>query len=117
MAVLEQPKVLSGEGERAASRVAPQRSAPLVRPLTRDFLVWVAVRPRSYGETMEGWRTSCPRFSIWEDALHDDLVRVDPNSGKPYGEATVSLTIRGRELLDSTTIGAAEGAAEGVSDA
>jgi hypothetical protein len=25
---------------------------------------------------MEVWRTSCPRLSIWEDALGDGLVRV-----------------------------------------
>jgi hypothetical protein len=45
-------------------------------PLTRDLLAWIAASPRSYAETMEAWRTSCPRLSIWEDAVSDGLVRV-----------------------------------------
>src|SRR5262249_45361315 len=36
--------------------------------LTLQFLAWLAERPRSYAETMEAWRTSCPRLSVWEDA-------------------------------------------------
>ena len=42
--------------------------------LLRQFLEWVAERPRTYHETMDAWRTSCPRISVWEDALHDGLV-------------------------------------------
>ena len=45
-------------------------------PLTRDLLTWIAATPRTYRETMEVWRTSCPRLSIWEDAVDDGLVRV-----------------------------------------
>lgn len=45
-------------------------------PLTRDLLAWIAATPRTYRETMEVWRTSCPRLSIWEDAVGDGLVRV-----------------------------------------
>jgi hypothetical protein len=46
------------------------------RPLTRDLLAWIVTTPRSYGETMDAWRTSCPRLSIWEDAVADGLVRI-----------------------------------------
>ncbi len=109
MAVLEQAKTLSREADQSPSGVVPQPGAPSVRPLTRDLLVWVAACQRSYGETMEVWRTSCPRFSIWEDALDDALVTVEPGSGKPNGEATVSLTPRGRKLLDSITVQVPEG--------
>src|SRR5207248_8806967 len=42
-----------------------------VSPLTRDLLDWIASTPRTYRETMEAWRTSCPRLSIWEDAVGD----------------------------------------------
>ena len=70
-----------------------------IHPLTRDMLAWLAARPRTYAETMEVWRTSCPRFSIWEDALQEDLVRVDPVSGTPLTDAAVTLTPRGRALL------------------
>jgi hypothetical protein len=70
-----------------------------VDPLTRDFLAWVASRPRSYAEAMEAWRTSCPRFPIWEDALGDGLVRVE-RSGTTMSEARVVLTARGQAVLD-----------------
>ena len=44
--------------------------------LTIQFLEWLSERPRTYGETMDAWRTSCPRLSIWEDALSAGLVRL-----------------------------------------
>jgi hypothetical protein len=59
--------------------------------LTFQLLAWLAERPRTYAETMDAWRTSCPRLSIWEDARCDELVRVG---------ATVTLTDRGRAMLD-----------------
>ena len=63
-----------------------------ISPLTLQFLTWLALQPRSYAETMEAWRTSCPRLTIWEDALGDGLVEVE--AGR------VVLTDRGRGLLD-----------------
>ena len=69
-------------------------------PLTLQMLSWLASRSRSYGETMNAWRTSCPRLSIWEDALADQLIRVgraDPGVGQ--GGAPVELTSRGRAVL------------------
>lgn len=74
-------------------------AASAVHPLTRDMLVWLAARARTYGETMEVWRTSCPRFSIWEDALDAGLVRVDPTPGASFDEAAVVLTADGHELV------------------
>ena len=47
-----------------------------ITPLTRDLVAWIAATPRTYRETMEAWRTSCPRLSIWEDAITDGLVEV-----------------------------------------
>jgi len=67
--------------------------------LTLQMLAWIAERPRSYGETMEAWRTSCPRLSIWEDALLDALVIVRPNGGG-QSAASVELTERGKALLE-----------------
>lgn len=66
-----------------------------------EFLGWVAARPRSYTEAMEAWRTSCPRLSAWEDAISDDLVRVEQSSAGTQGEAIVLLTMRGAAFLDS----------------
>jgi hypothetical protein len=59
-----------------------------------QFLTWVADRPRNYAETMGAWRTSCPRLSVWEDAVIDGLVRVDN-----YANRAVGLTPRGRAVL------------------
>jgi hypothetical protein len=69
-----------------------------VGPLTLQFLAWVAARPRTYAEAMEAWRSSCPRFTVWEDALLDGLVRVE--SGGTLRQSEVALTPRGRAVLD-----------------
>jgi hypothetical protein len=66
-------------------------------PLVLELLNWLTVRPRSYGETMEAWRTSCPRMPVWEDALQNDFVAVAPDAG---GTLSVSLTAKGRDFLD-----------------
>jgi hypothetical protein len=29
-------------------------------PLTLELLNWVSVRPRTYAEAIEAWRTTCP---------------------------------------------------------
>ena len=55
-----------------------------------QFLSWVGDRPRSYAETMDAWRTTCPRLSVWEDAVIADLVRLEGEGGR-----AVKLTDRG----------------------
>jgi hypothetical protein len=45
--------------------------------LTSQLLEWVAERPRTYAETIEVWKSSCPRLTVWEDALADGLVRIE----------------------------------------
>jgi hypothetical protein len=62
-----------------------------------QFLAWVADRPRTYSETMEAWRSTCPRLSVWEDAIIDGLVRIDNDVNRG-----VTLTPRGRTLLQTT---------------
>jgi hypothetical protein len=63
-----------------------------------QFLDWVASRPRTYAEAMDAWRTSCPRLSVWEDALIAGLVEV--NGGLPRQPGEVALTPRGRATLE-----------------
>jgi len=46
------------------------------RSLILDLVEWVAVRPRTYTDAMEAWRTSCPRLTIWEDAVDLKFVAV-----------------------------------------
>jgi hypothetical protein len=48
---------------------------------------------------MDAWRTSCPKFPIWEDALSDHLIRVAGVDGG-YSRQLVELTTEGRTLLE-----------------
>ncbi|WP_186420422.1 hypothetical protein [Bosea sp. CS1GBMeth4] len=61
-------------------------------PLVLDLVEWVSRGPRSHAEVIETWRTSCPRLTIWEDAVDRGyLARGDGN--------LVSITSEGRDLL------------------
>ena len=75
------------------------RISNLINPLTLQFLEWVAMQPRTYLDTMGAWRTSCPKMPVWEDAIDEELVRVENGEGQPTHVATVVLTERGRSLL------------------
>jgi hypothetical protein len=61
---------------------------------TLQLLEWIAERPRTYAETMEAWKSHCPRLTIWEDALADGLLRVQ--------RARVVLTAAGRAVIEPT---------------
>jgi hypothetical protein len=65
--------------------------------LTLQFLAWVAEDRRTYAQAMEAWRSSCPRLSIWEDAILDGLIAFD--SGPTRNQSRVTLTQKGRALL------------------
>ena len=77
------------------SRAEPNPSAGLLL----QFLAWVAARPRTYGEAMDAWRTSCPRLSVWEDALEGGLIRVEVADATVQDVARVLLTSTGAEHL------------------
>lgn len=85
---------------REPDAAAPTLSAGPARSLTYDFLTWVQGSPRTYADVLACWPTSCPRLSIWEDALDAGLVQLrrDEAAG---GHAVVTLTARGRAILDS----------------
>jgi hypothetical protein len=74
------------------------KTAAGVHATTLELLNWVAARRRTYEETMEAWRTSCPRLSVWEDCQIEGLVCLekDPQSG----ESLVALTALGRAIVD-----------------
>jgi hypothetical protein len=46
---------------------------------------------------MDAWHSTCPRLSVWEDAIIDGLVRLDNSAGR-----AVTLTPRGRALLEQS---------------
>jgi hypothetical protein len=67
--------------------------------LTADLLVWLAARPRTYGETLDAWRTSCPRLPVWEHARDAGLVEVGAAEGAGFAQAPVRLTPAGHAAL------------------
>ncbi|HEV2263612.1 MAG TPA: hypothetical protein VGR79_03660 [Stellaceae bacterium] len=67
-----------------------------------QFLAWIAARPRRYGETMEAWRTSCPRLPVWEDAVEAGLVEIVAGSESGMRACEVRLTAAGRARLGGT---------------
>jgi hypothetical protein len=64
---------------------------------THELLAWIASGPRTYDETIEAWRTSCPRLSIWDDAVIAGLVEVQRSGGS----SRVVLSETGAALLAS----------------
>ena len=65
-----------------------------------QFLAWVSGGPRTYADAMEAWQTSCPRLTIWEDAIIDGLVRIERGSDGSRAQQRVRLTARGKALLN-----------------
>jgi hypothetical protein len=68
-------------------------------PLILDFLEWIAARPRPYSEVMDAWRTSCPRLTVWEDALDRGFIARRYVTGR---ELLVDLTPLGRSYLEGS---------------
>jgi hypothetical protein len=66
-----------------------------IESLILDLLEWLSSRDRSYEETMEAWRTSCPKLTVWEDANERGLVCVEYG----YSRSSVRVTAAGAELL------------------
>jgi hypothetical protein len=67
--------------------------------IMQQFLVWVAERPRTREQAVDGWH-SCPHISVWEDAVVEGLVRTEND-----GRRTIALTPRGRAALKKCAAG------------
>ena len=67
-----------------------------LEPLILDLVEWVAREPRAYADVMETWRTSCPRLTVWEDAVDRGLVVRERAEGSGL---QVVVTPRGRDFL------------------
>ena len=65
-------------------------------PLVLDFVEWIAREPRLYSEVIATWRTSCPRLTIWEDAVDCGYVAREAIAG--FG-MIVTVTEDGEKLL------------------
>ena len=70
----------------------------IIEPLVLDLVEWVARERRPYADVMEAWRTSCPRLTVWEDAVDRGLVvrEVEASRG-----VVVVVTAKGCALLES----------------
>lgn len=55
---------------------------PVVESLILDLLEWVASQDRSYEETIDAWRTSCPKLPVWEDASDRGFITLEARLGK-----------------------------------
>jgi hypothetical protein len=65
-------------------------------PLVLDLIEWIAREPRLYSEVIASWRTSCPRQTIWEDAVDCGYVARETVGG--FG-LIVTVTKDGEKLL------------------
>jgi hypothetical protein len=70
-----------------------------VEPLMLEFLAWVSRRYRTYAEAMEAWQTTCPRHTVWEDAMIDGFIQVESQDH----QCEVILTARGRAMLEESS--------------
>jgi hypothetical protein len=66
-----------------------------------EFLGWISTRRRTYDEAMEAWQSTCPRHTVWEDALSDGLIQIEDT----LQQTEVTLTPRGEAVLRQATYG------------
>ncbi len=71
----------------------------IVDPLILDLVEWIGKAPRPYAEVMEAWRTSCPRLTVWEDAVDRGYLVRERDGG---GEMMVRITPQGRRHLQDS---------------
>ena len=64
--------------------------------LLLDLVEWIAREPRLYSEVIEAWRTSCPRLTIWEDAVDRGYVARQPLLG---AGVRIAITEGGAKFL------------------
>ena len=67
----------------------------ITEPLVLDLVASVAAAPRPYAQVIEAWRTSCPRLTVWEDAMDAGFLACRSEDGT----LLVSATAAGRAAL------------------
>jgi hypothetical protein len=65
-------------------------------PLVLDLVEWIARQPQLYAEVIETWRTSCPRLTVWEDAVDRGFVSREAMAGSGV---RVAVTADGARFL------------------
>jgi trans-aconitate 2-methyltransferase len=75
--------------------LAAPRMSDTVENLIVDLLDWVAQRDRTYQETIDAWRTSCPRLPVWEEANDRGFLETASANGR----SLIRVTPAGLALL------------------
>lgn len=70
--------------------------ADTLDPLVRDLVEWVAKEPRRHADVIDTWRTSCPRLTVWEEAVERGYVAREFVPGRG---AMIVVTQAGQRLL------------------
>lgn len=65
-------------------------------PLILDLLEWIAREPRRYADVIDAWRTSCPRLTVWEDAMDRGFAVREHAKAR---EVMIRLTEAGHAFL------------------
>jgi hypothetical protein len=90
---------IGGTGAQQRLRLLTEGASPMTEttdPLVLDLVEWIAREPRLYSEVIETWRTSCPRLTIWEDAVDRGYVARQPIAG---GGVRIAITAGGKKFL------------------
>ena len=66
-----------------------------------EFLSWIASQRRTYAQAMDAWRSSCPRHTVWEDAIAAGFIQIE--NAQSLNHSPVTLTPCGRSLLESVS--------------
>jgi hypothetical protein len=78
------------------NKIMPKEAmSEILDPLVFDLVEWVAKQPRPYAEMLDAWRTSCPRLTVWEEAIDRGLVKRTPSESGTI----VTVTPTGRRFL------------------
>jgi hypothetical protein len=79
-----------------------------INALVLDLVEWVAKEPRPYADVMDAWRTSCPRLTIFEDAIDRGFIesRTVPGGGVLVAVTAAGVAVlREHRRLPATAIG------------
>ena len=63
--------------------------------LILDLLQWLRDEPKPYEDVMDAWRTSCPRLTVWEDAIDAGFIVRQPSGASTM----IAITDAGRQHI------------------
>lgn len=76
--------------------VSRPEATDTVDSLILDLLEWIGPTSRTYTETLDAWRTSCPRLPVWEEATDRGFISL---RSATEGGSLVCLSAAGTQHL------------------